>query len=165
VLGDQCLQLRHDIRMATEREVCLDPFLKRRQSKLIEPRDRPLRERLVGKIGERRPAPHRERLAQLRGRDGRLGLVRLADEVLEPVQVKLVPFQPHDVPGFARETSAPARPSALRSCDTRTCSAVRPDSGVSPPHSSSIRRSADTTWLAFKSRTAAGHAALRQPAR
>jgi hypothetical protein len=43
---------------------------------------------------------------------------------------------------------------ALRTCDTRTCNAARPDSGCCPPHSSSIKRSDDTVSLALSNSSA-----------
>ena len=50
--------------MPTEREVGLDPLLERGEAQLVEPLDGGARERLVGEVGERRPAPQAERLAE-----------------------------------------------------------------------------------------------------
>ena len=55
--GDELLQLADDVRMPAEGEIRLDPALERGQAQLLEARDRRLRERLVGEVGERRPAP------------------------------------------------------------------------------------------------------------
>ena len=79
--------------MPAEGEIRFDPALERGQAQLLEARDRRLRERLVGEVGERRPAPERERLTERLGRRGRLpgaerALARL-DELLERVQVEL----------------------------------------------------------------------------
>ena len=65
---DDGLQLGHELDVAAEREIGVDPFLQRHESKLLEPRDLCLREGLVGEVGERRPAPERERLAESRRR-------------------------------------------------------------------------------------------------
>ena len=54
--------------MPAERELGVDPLLERREPELLEPLDGRLGERLVGEVGERRPAPELERLAQQGGR-------------------------------------------------------------------------------------------------
>ena len=64
MLGDQRLELADELGVAAEREVGLDPLLERRQPQLLEPRRLDPRERLVVELGQRRPAPQRERLAQ-----------------------------------------------------------------------------------------------------
>ena len=66
VLGDQRLELADQLGVAAEREVGLDPLLERRQPQVLEPAALGLGERLVRELGERRPAPERERLAQHR---------------------------------------------------------------------------------------------------
>ena len=57
VLGGERLQLGDQIGVATERQIGLDPLLQHREAKLLQPRDRRLRERLVAEVGKRRPAP------------------------------------------------------------------------------------------------------------
>ena len=57
--------------MPAEGEIRLDPALERGQAQLLEARDRRLRERLVGEVGERWPAPEREGLTKRLGRRGR----------------------------------------------------------------------------------------------
>ena len=54
-----------ELGVAAEREVGVDTLLERAEPQLLEPRDLGLGERLVGEVGERRPAPQRERLAEL----------------------------------------------------------------------------------------------------
>ena len=49
---------------------------------------------LVGEVGERRPAPQRERRPELRARGGRVLLARLGDEPLEAGQVELRRIDP-----------------------------------------------------------------------
>ena len=57
VLGDQRLELRHQLVMAAERQVGVDPILERGQPELLQPGDLALRERLAVKIGQRLSAP------------------------------------------------------------------------------------------------------------
>jgi hypothetical protein len=67
------LELGDDLGVATEREVGVDAVHQRSEPELLEPTDLRLREVEEGEIGERRPAPERERLAQPDG-----GLHRVA---------------------------------------------------------------------------------------
>ena len=53
--------------MPAERQVGFDAVLERGQAQLLEPGDLVLRERLVGEVGQRRPAPEVERGAQVLG--------------------------------------------------------------------------------------------------
>ena len=64
VRADECLELSDELGVAAECEVGLDPQLERPQAELFESRDLDLRERLVDEVGERRPAPEGESLAQ-----------------------------------------------------------------------------------------------------
>ena len=64
--GHERLELRHQLGVAAEREVGLDTQLERAEPQLLQPRDLGLSELLVGQVGQRRPAPQRECLAQLR---------------------------------------------------------------------------------------------------
>ena len=65
VLGHEALELRHELDVASQREVRLDPSLDGDEPKLLEAHDRRLGEGLVGEVVERRPAPELERLVQL----------------------------------------------------------------------------------------------------
>src|SRR5262249_39835720 len=64
ILGDQRLELTHDLRVTPELELGLDQFLARGGAQLFHAGDLDLGERLVGEIRERRTAPERERLAE-----------------------------------------------------------------------------------------------------
>ena len=64
VLGDQRLELRHQLVMAAERQVGVDAILERREPQLLQPGDLALRVRLAAEIGERLAVPERERIAQ-----------------------------------------------------------------------------------------------------
>ena len=68
VLGGQLAQLGNDRGVAAERELRLEPASTRGQPQLLEPRDRPLGERLVREVGQRGAAPERRApRAALRG--------------------------------------------------------------------------------------------------
>ena len=90
MLLNQRLKLADQVSLAPELKISLDALLERREPQLLQPPDRRLRERRVGQIDKRSPAPQAKRLAQLRGRLRRLGPVRLAHQPLEAVKVKLV---------------------------------------------------------------------------
>ena len=90
--------------MPPEREVRLDAVLQRREAQLLESPDLVLRERLVGEVGERRPAPERQRLLEPRRGGGRLFVPRLFDECLEARRVERIDAQ--RVPRRLREQRA-----------------------------------------------------------
>lgn len=50
--------------MATEREVRVDSILEYSTAQLVEPLSRALRERLIGKVAQRRTAPERKRSSE-----------------------------------------------------------------------------------------------------
>ena len=64
VARDEHLELAEDLAMAARRQVAVDRALGRGQVQLLEAADLARRERLLGDVGERRPAPQRERLAR-----------------------------------------------------------------------------------------------------
>ncbi len=63
MLGDECLELSHQLVVATEREVGVDPQLHRGQPDLLEPGDRRLGETLVDEVRERWTPPQGEGVA------------------------------------------------------------------------------------------------------
>jgi hypothetical protein len=93
MLGDEPFELGHHVGVAAERQVGVDALLQRRKVSLLEPRDLGLRERLVRNVGQGRPAPHGERLAQAGGGVDRPPvrerLATLVREPLEPVYIEL----------------------------------------------------------------------------
>ena len=107
--------------MRTERQVGLDALFEAGQSQLLEAGDLALRERLVGEVGQRRPAPERERLAQLGG--GARGIAAgersptLFEEALEPVSVQALRIDVRRTYPGARVSNRPS-PRLLRSRET-----------------------------------------------
>ena len=66
MLVDQQLELADETGVPSGLELSVDAFLQRGKTKLFEAPDLGLRKLLEGEIGERRSAPERQRLAQLR---------------------------------------------------------------------------------------------------
>ena len=106
VLARQRLELGDHLLVLPEGEVRLDPVLQSREPQLVEPPDLVLRERLVGEICKRRPAPECERLMKPRRREGRLPVPSLLDERLEARGVECV--DPQRVPRRLGEQRAVA---------------------------------------------------------
>src|SRR5215470_5846746 len=100
---DQRLELRHELCVAAERELRIDPLLKRSESELLEPLHFNPGEWLELEIRQCSSPPQRLGFAQKR-RGGLhiLGLAcspRLVDEPLERVQVKFARRDVQQVPG------------------------------------------------------------------
>jgi hypothetical protein len=96
VARDQRLELAGDVRVAADRDVRLDPVLQARQPQLLEVRALDACERLV-ELGQRRAAPHRQRLMQARG-----GSARVAGRERRPALVAQA-GEAGDVDRFRRE--------------------------------------------------------------
>ena len=109
LLRDERVDLGHAPPLAAGREVRLDRELERREPQLLEPADLGGRERLVGDVVERRPAPQSERLAR-----------PPCQEPLEPAGVDVLRRDLQLIAMATRDDRlAVAVPvSALRSCDT-----------------------------------------------
>src|SRR5215467_803629 len=102
VRRDQRLELRDDVDVAPELELCVDQLLPYCRLPLDEPCDCRLGKRLEGQVGEWRPAKERQRLAEeLRPPVGRLSS-RLRDQSLETKDVDLVGLRLEQVAGSAR---------------------------------------------------------------
>src|SRR5437762_12971306 len=97
MLGDQLLQLGHDLRVATELEISVDSPLEGRQAQLLEASECGLRELLVGELVKRRSTPQSQRLAQSCSGLGRRGRLRLPDKSLESFKIKLSRLHPEQV--------------------------------------------------------------------
>jgi len=102
MLGDQPLELGHQLGMPAQCQVCLDALLQRSQPQLLQLRDRGLRERLVGELVQRRTSPQSQRVPQPSGLGGDRRLCRLRHETTEPVGIDLVAVDGQQVPGRAR---------------------------------------------------------------
>jgi hypothetical protein len=133
VRRDERLELPGDLRVPARGEVGVDALLERREPQLLQPGDLRLRERLVGQVGERRPAPQAERLAQHpRGRAG-IGAAGLGDQRLEARRVELrrveaehVARRAGDEPAVA-ELAAQARDVHLDALGDRRRRRLAPD--------------------------------------
>ena len=76
--------------MAPEREVGVDAILERGEPQLLQSGDLARGERLAVKLGQRRPAPERQRIAQpRRPLAGVVASARIGDQRLEPGHVDL----------------------------------------------------------------------------
>jgi len=64
VLAHERVELADQHRVPTEREISVDPVLKRSQTLLLEPHSLVLRESLICEIRERRATPQRQRVSQ-----------------------------------------------------------------------------------------------------
>jgi hypothetical protein len=107
------LELAHHVAMEAEREIGLDSSLESREMQLLEARDRRRREVLEGNVHERLATPQAKGLAERLGCSRGLGLVRLGDELLEPVDVELLPAHLDRVSGGTRDDQPTARPERL----------------------------------------------------
>jgi hypothetical protein len=73
--GNECFELRDETPVAAELEQCVDPVLRGLELTLGKPLDLALREVLERELGERRPAPERER--RFEGRERSRGILVL----------------------------------------------------------------------------------------
>ena len=106
--------LGHDLCVPSQLEVGLDALLEGAEPLLFQPRDRRLRERVVGEVCKRRPAPQRERLVQLVRSDLRIRSRGLVAQPLEAVEVEPAGLDPQRVPRRPRQDHVGAeRPPQL----------------------------------------------------
>ena len=99
MLRDERLELASQPRVLPRGQVGLDALLQCREAQVLQARHVRARERLVGQVGQRRPAPEAERLAQLRGGGSGVSLGGLGDERLEAGQVELGWLDPEQIAG------------------------------------------------------------------
>ena len=119
MLGDQRLELADELRVAAEREIGLDPLLERRQPQILQPPGLDPRERLLGELGQRRPAPQR-RAPRAAGSRAAPGSAPRAsrDEPLEPQQVDRLRLDLEHVARRPRHAASP--PAAACAAARRT---------------------------------------------
>ena len=105
MLGDQLLELAHDVGMAPEGEVRFDPPLERQHAELLETSGDRIEQGVVREVGERRAAPQCERLAERRRGTGRIPLLEcpaaVVRQLLEPLQIESPGLDANDVAGTA----------------------------------------------------------------
>ena len=95
---DERLELRNELCVAAEREVCIDAQLQRREARSFETLGFRLRENVVRQLGEGLPAPESQRLAEQPARTrGVFRAFRLAHQALEAEQVELAGVDPNEV--------------------------------------------------------------------
>ena len=103
---DERLELGDELGVTAQCQVGIDALLDDDGSQLLEARDLRLRERLVDEVGERRPAPERERLAQHDFGGGCVARLERGPPLLrqpgEAVQVHLLGIELEDVARRAR---------------------------------------------------------------
>ena len=108
----QPLQLAHELATAAHRQIGLDAILDRRRAQVLQARDLGRRERLERHVGQRRPAPLRQRRAQPRRRApvvaGRQRAPPVLAQPLEPPEVKLIRLDAQPIAG--RAADQPRRP-------------------------------------------------------
>ena len=99
VVADECLELADDVAVAPELEVGVDSLPMDDEPQLFESPDLRLREVVKRELGERRPAPERERLlkavAPLLWRKS----TAVGESSLEAARVDLIRLNPEDVAG------------------------------------------------------------------
>ena len=120
VLGDQGLELADEMRVPTEREVCIDPVFDGDEPELLESGDLGTREVLEREVGERRPGPELERGAKEVGGASRVArgtrCLRRRRQLLKPIEVELARLGPQQIAGRVRDDDLPGvarRPSRL----------------------------------------------------
>ena len=105
MLPDERLQLGQRPGVPAQRQLPVEAQLERREPQLLEPGDRRLRERLVREVGNRRPAPQRERSLDELDCRLRVGaaerLRRLGRPPLEADEVQALGLDVQDVAGRA----------------------------------------------------------------
>jgi hypothetical protein len=102
VLAHECLQLGDERTVVSELELRLEQLLASGGAKLFEARNLGLRERLERELGERRPTPERQCLAEHSRPSFGRAFWRLPDEPLEAVGVDVVPIDGEYVPRRTR---------------------------------------------------------------
>ena len=148
VRSDQRLELANQVTISADREIRLDPILERRQLRLPQPRDRVLRERLVRNVGKRLAPPQSQRRRQL--------LPRASSDRPEQGQRRPSALSSSNLPTSTCSGSTASRyprpsvtitdaPSTLRRRETYTCTVLVALAGARSPHSSSTKRSSETT--------------------
>ena len=155
----ELFELRHELRLASEGELGVDPVLDDAQAKLLEPCDLRLGERLVRELRQGRAAPEGERRTEAIGGRGGVAVGEppppLLDECGELVDVAGTGGDAEDVAGPCVTSGwSPFVSRTRRSADTEFWTILPADGGALPFDSSSTIRSLDTTSFACTSSSA-----------
>ena len=154
LLPGQRLELAHELGMAAEREVGVDPRLQAGQAELLQAGDLGLGEGLVAEVRKGRATPERQRPAQrVRRFAARPALEqppRLVEELLEQVAVALA--RERRAAGTRPAGSAGGRRRRAPCAGATPSPAARSRRTQLPPQSSSTSRSAATASFACTSR-------------
>ena len=124
--------------MPAELELGVDPVLLRRHPQLVEARGLEAREVLFVEVGERGPAPERERLAQQPGPGRRFRLSCFLQQPLEAVAVDGFALEGEPVAGRLRDEDVPPehlaqrRNGVLERAGRRRGRALAPEVGDEP---------------------------------
>jgi hypothetical protein len=146
VLGHERLELPDELGMTARLQVGVHAVLERGEPQALEAGDLRSREVLVREVCERRPAPHRERLAQPSRRALRGRFARLGNDPLEARPVELVRLDAQQVAGLARDESplaelfAQARDVDLNAFRRRARRLFRPKLVDQPRHRDDLVR-------------------------
>ena len=129
----QRLQFGDERPVLSERKPGVDPFLERRQPKLLQPRDLGLDERLIGEIRERRSAPERDRLPEQRcGLRGPVLVVRppaAFKQAGEPFAVEALTVDVQDIAPRPRRQQV----RRLQGLAARRARCFEPPTGIARP--------------------------------
>jgi hypothetical protein len=148
--GDQALQLSDQRRVESLLEVYANASLESREPGLLEAGGLGPGERLEGEVGERRPAPQRERLARV-----------TLEQPLEAQHVELVLLHPDGVAGRAREDAVGAERFAQHM--NVHLQGTEAELGGDSLQIPSIRRSVETASFAWSSSCARSARGLAPP--
>ena len=135
MVPDERLELRQHGGVAAERELRLEALLERGEPQLLEPRDRRLRERLVGEVGERCAAPEPERTTEQVGGALRIAALERLGRVVRPAleAVEVEPLRARRAGrSRAMRVSIASAPRAFRSSETWRCTWVTAVTGGAP---------------------------------
>ncbi len=113
MLGDERLELRYELTVASLRQVRCDSPLQGEQAELREAPDRRLGESVVGEVRERSATPERESVAERPGGRRRILALGPLEELLEGVEVELTWRRTEHVARRARLEYAGSRAERL----------------------------------------------------
>ncbi len=105
MLGDELLELAHDVGIAPESEVRFDPPLECQHAELLETSGNRIEQGVVREVGERRTAPQGERVAERRRGTGRISFLEcpaaVVRQLLESLEVQSPGLDANDIAGAA----------------------------------------------------------------